>query len=74
MNSLMRGSTGYAVESLQEMLCTCGYIVDINGNYDNTTEQVVCRFQEKEKIAVTGIADERTQIVLAMRAAVTEVL
>ena len=70
MNSLMIGSTGYAVESLQEMLSSCGYSIDVTGTYDELTKKIVCSFQEKEKIAVTGIADERTLTILAMRAAV----
>ena len=70
MNSLMIGSTGYAVESLQEMLSNCGYSIDVTGTYDELTKRTVCRFQEKEKIAVTGVADERTLTILAMRAAV----
>ena len=71
MNSLIMGSSGYAVKSLQEMLRDCGYTIDVTGIYDDGTKQVVCSFQEKEKIAVTGVADERTLTILAMRAAVT---
>lgn len=70
MNSLMMGSSGYAVESLQEMLNECGYEIDVTGSYDDMTRQVVSSFQKKEKIAVTGIADERTLTTLAMRSAV----
>lgn len=71
MNSLMIGSTGYAVKSLQEMLRSCGYSIDVNGTYDELTKKTVCSFQEKEKIAVTGVADERTLTILAMKAAVS---
>ncbi len=70
MNSLMIGSTGYAVESLQEMLSQCGYDIDITGKYDEKTKQAVSDFQKKEKVAATGIADGRTMTILAMRAAV----
>ena len=71
MNSLMIGSSGYAVKSLQEMLRDCGYVIDVTGIYDGLTKQVVCSFQEKEKIDATGIADEQTLTTLAMRAAVS---
>ncbi len=70
MNSLMVGSSGYAVESLQEMLNKCGYEIDVTGHYDDMTRQVVRSFQQKEKITVTGVADERTLTTLAMRSAV----
>ena len=66
----MIGSSGYAVESLQEMLNKCGYTIDINGEFDEKTKKVVCKFQKGERIAVTGVADERTLTILAMRAAV----
>lgn len=71
MNSLMIGSSGYAVKSLQEMLRDCGYTIDVTGFYDDKTKSIVSDFQEKEKIAVTGVADERTLTTLAMRAAVS---
>ncbi len=70
MNSLMVGSSGYAVESLQDMLNECGNEIDVTGSYDDMTRQVVSSFQKKEKIVVTGIADERTLTTLAMRSAV----
>lgn len=69
MNSLIMGSSGYAVESLQDMLSDCGYTIDVTGHFDDMTRQAVCSFQKKEKIDVTGIADERTLTILAMRAA-----
>ena len=69
MTPMMTGSEGYAVQSLQEMLNTCGYETDITGRYDRDTKESVIRFQENESLAATGIADERTQLALAMRAA-----
>lgn len=71
MNSLMIGSTGYAVKSLQEMLSQCGYDVEVTETYDEKTKQVVSIFQKDERIAVTGVADERTLTILAMKAAVS---
>lgn len=68
---LMEGSKGYAVESLQEILQQLGfYSGAITGTYDKQTKQAVALFQEKYLLSITGIADDRTQLIAAMKASV----
>ena len=66
---MMLGSTGYGVEALQEMLQGLGYEINVTGTFDETTKKAVCAFQQKEGIDCTGVANDKTQMILAMRAA-----
>ena len=67
---MQRGSSGYGVESLQEMLQGLGfYIGRITGSYDTATERAVRDFQQENLMQPTGIADDRTLLIVAMRAA-----
>jgi len=64
---------GYGVESLQEMLKQLGYFSgEPDGFYGVGTERAVALFQEKEGLEITGVADDNTLLVLAMRCAALE--
>ena len=70
---MQKGSSGYAVESLQKMLTGLGFYHEgISGSFDAATEKAVCAFQEKNLLLPTGIADERTLLIVAMRAAAAD--
>lgn len=67
---LMRGSKGDAVKALQEMLNECGYDCGtVDGKFGSKTEAAVIAFQRAEGLPETGVVDDTTQAVLAMRAA-----
>lgn len=56
-----QGDAGQPVEALQAMLALYGYGIDVSGNYDLATEQVVSAFQRHFRQAkVDGIADAST--------------
>ncbi len=58
---MQEGDAGQPVEALQSMLALYGYEIDINGNFDLRTRQVVTAFQRhfrQEK--VDGVVDEST--------------
>jgi len=56
-----RGDRGQPVEALQSMLSLYGYNVEINGDFDATTEGVVKSFQLHFRQAkVDGVADSST--------------
>ena len=56
-----QGDAGQPVEALQAMLALYGYGVEITGNYDLATGQVVSAFQRHFRQAkVDGIADVST--------------
>ena len=62
---LAKGSTGPAVEKLQEMLATAGYLErNASGEYDDLTEKAVRRFQKSCGVAQNGEASTLTQILL----------
>ena len=62
---LAEGDRGEAVESLQSMLAVYGYGVEINGNFDRQTTQVVEAFQRHfRQSSVDGIADGSTVLTL----------
>ena len=64
---------GYGVESLQEMLKGLGhYEGQVDGKYGRCTQRAVARFQEAERLDITGTADDKTLWVLAMRCAVVK--
>ncbi|MCB1382328.1 MAG: N-acetylmuramoyl-L-alanine amidase [Notoacmeibacter sp.] len=63
---LAPGDEGAGVEELQSMLSLYGYLIDINGNYDERTRVVIEAFQRHfRRSAVTGIADGETQAILS---------
>ena len=63
---LAPGDEGAGVEELQSMLALYGYLIDINGNYDDRTRVVIEAFQRHfRRGAVTGIADAQTQAILS---------
>ncbi len=69
--TLTLGMKGEAVESLQLMLRFLGYYKgDINSIFEAKTTEAVEAFQKDNFLDVTGIADERTQVILAMKSAV----
>ena len=71
--ALVRGSRGYAVSSLQEMFHQLGFYTEtISDKYNDATEKAVARFQEANGLAVTGVADDRTLTIVAMKCAVVE--
>ena len=56
-----QGDAGQPVEALQAMLALYGYGIEVSGNYDLATEQVVSAFQRHFRQAkVDGIADLST--------------
>lgn len=69
--TLTLGMKGEAIESLQLMLRFLGYYKgDINSIFGAKTTEAVEAFQKDNFLEVTGIADERTQIILAMKSAI----
>lgn len=67
---LRSGSQGSDVERLQQDLSALGYEVEINGNFDENTEAVVKKFQEKYNLNVDGVVGEQTgqKLGMALRA------
>lgn len=63
--NLKRGNQGERVYALQQQLERYGYGINLNGNYDRMTEEVVTAFQRHYRPArVDGIADESTRVTL----------
>lgn len=71
MNSLVQyeitrdlpiGSTGDDVYAVKSRLAEIGYIITVNGVYDQKTADIVSKFQEAVGLPVTGVADVVTQI------------
>lgn len=58
--SLKMGQRGSAVLSLQRLLFSLGYDVEIDGIYGNGTARAVRRFQEQHRLQATGSADRST--------------
>lgn len=58
---MQEGDAGQPVEALQSMLALYGYEIDINGNFDLRTRQVVTAFQRHfRQERVDGVVDEST--------------
>lgn len=63
-STLRQGSTGNDVRLLQYLLSAAGVFynsilpVDINGNYDQTTEKAIRSFQKTFALPQTGVADQ----------------
>jgi len=58
---LQKGEAGEPIQALQSMLALYGYPVEINGVFDEATEQVVIAFQRHFRPArVDGVADVST--------------
>ena len=70
MRALKKGCRGDDVRELQEMLNKIGYDCGTaDGIFGTKTEKAVKRFQEAEGLEADGIAGEKTQEILAARAA-----
>lgn len=54
------GAVNENVKIINEYLKVLGYDVDDSDTYNDKTEQAVKNFQEKNKLEVTGTADEKT--------------
>ncbi|MCL2544760.1 MAG: peptidoglycan-binding protein [Clostridia bacterium] len=60
--TLRHGSRGTAVRNMQVRLANLGYYLGaIDGIFGNQTEAAVRQFQNRNNLAVTGIADSSTQ-------------
>ncbi|TWI59816.1 C40 family peptidase [Halalkalibacter nanhaiisediminis] len=61
-NTVIRvGSTGQAVERLQQRLRDLGYFQGtVNGQFNETTSEAVRRFQQQQRISVDGIVGPQT--------------
>ncbi|SHF21811.1 N-acetylmuramoyl-L-alanine amidase [Kaistia soli DSM 19436] len=58
---LQRGDVGFSVGALQAILMLYGYGIDVTGEYDDGTEQVIAAFQRHFRPErVDGIADAST--------------
>ena len=56
-----QGDAGQPIEALQAMLALYGYGIELTGEFDLATEQVVCAFQRHFRPArVDGVADAST--------------
>jgi N-acetylmuramoyl-L-alanine amidase len=63
--TLSPGDRGNAIAALQKSLNEYGYGIDVNGEYDSTTQEVVMAFQRHFRPErVDGIADPSTRITL----------
>ncbi len=59
------GSSGAEVKALQEALSELGYYsITVDSKYGSKTEQAVRSFQEKNRLSVSGTADQSTQALL----------
>lgn len=73
METMLYGSKGEGVAALQELLAAEGfYDGETHGRYDEPTREAVRRFQAANRIAPTGIANEQTQVILAMKSAIVK--
>jgi hypothetical protein len=61
---MKRGDQSPAVARLQAKLLASGYIIPQDGYFWTETEQAVRDFQQKNKLAATGIADIETLILV----------
>lgn len=69
---LARGSRGTAVSNLQSRLAYLGYYYGlIDGIYGSQTESAVSRFQSRNGLSRTGVADTYTQEILFSSSAVS---
>ena len=70
---LMKNSEGYAVQSMQEILQDLGVFTGtVNGIYDRKTQKAVALFQEKNGLDPTGLADDETLVLIAIKSAVVK--
>jgi peptidoglycan hydrolase-like protein with peptidoglycan-binding domain len=60
------GSVGPAVQQLQIALVAFGYPLEVDGEYGPRTEAAVRDFQQRNGLAVDGIAGPDTQVALGM--------
>jgi len=54
------GDTGHNVEELQELLNDNGIVVAVDGDYGPKTVEAVKQFQQREGLAVDGVAGNKT--------------
>ena len=66
--TLSRGMNGSEVERLQNDLSAKGYQLNVNGNFDETTENAVKAFQKDNNITVDGIVGAETGPKIGARA------
>lgn len=57
---LQRDTTGTDVERLQRDLSQLGYQVEVNGVFDESTENAVKKFQQDHNLTVDGIVGPQT--------------
>lgn len=57
---LQPGTAGTDVESLQGELSQLGYQVEVNGVFDESTENAVKKFQQDNNLTVDGIVGPQT--------------
>lgn len=57
---LQPGTTGTHVERLQRDLSQLGYRVEVNGVFDEFTENAVKKFQQDNNLTVDGIVGPQT--------------
>ena len=65
-STLQSGATGTDVERLQGDLSRLGYQVTANGEFDQSTEAVVKKFQQDHNLTVDGIVGPQTGRQLGM--------
>jgi peptidoglycan hydrolase-like protein with peptidoglycan-binding domain len=58
--TLSRGMNGSEVERLQKDLSAKGYQLEVNGNFDETTENAVKAFQKDNNVTVDGVVGAET--------------
>lgn len=58
--TLSRGMNGSDVKRLQKDLSARGYQLNVNGNFDETTENAVKAFQKDNNITVDGVVGAET--------------
>lgn len=74
-STLEKGSKGEEVKALQQQLIELYYLNDIaDGSFGNKTQAAVEKFQKKNELEVTGIADPMTQAILFSEQAVENTL
>jgi len=66
--TLKRGAFGWDVSVLQFLLARRGEVVPIDGFFDATTERALRRFQRARRLAIDGIAGDRTLAAFTQRA------
>src|SRR5438132_5692775 len=66
--TLKRGAFGWDVSVLQFLLARRGELVPIDGFFDARTERALRRFQRARRLAVDGIAGDRTLAAFTQRA------